>query len=982
MIRMPGAARKTVVVIGGGMVGYRFCEQLSELDTSRAYQLVLFGEEPRLAYDRVHLTSYLEDRNAERLSLAPSDWYAARGVELFSGERVTSILPARRCVVTDRGRRYPYDVLVLATGSRPFVPPIPGLEQPGVFLYRTIEDLDAIAAAAASSRTAAVLGGGLLGLEAAKALLDLGLKTTVVENAPRLMPRQLDARGGRILAQHIERLGVEVRVGAKVVEVMGDASSLTLRMADAPDLAVDLLVVSTGIRPRDELASSAEIAVDARGGVAVNDVLQTSCQDIYAIGECASHRGFVYGLVAPGQRMADVLASRLCGDEQASFDGADLSTRLKLLGVDVASVGDPFADERGGLSVHLENCASGTYQKVILDADGATVRGAILVGDTTAFGPLVSAARSGNPLKVSPEALLCGSSSDSSAKPALAEDDLICTCNGVCLGSITSVVANDPAGCTVDRIKKQTRAGTGCGGCLPQLSNVLRAELSRLGRATKNRLCEHFDYTRQELFDLIRVKGYRDFDQLIAEHGCGLGCEICKPAVASILASTQNELVLKHAKLQDTNDRYLANIQKQGLYSVVPRIPGGEITPRKLAVIASVAEKYGLYTKITGGQRIDLFGATLEQLPLIWEELVAAGFESGHAYGKALRTVKSCVGSTWCRFGVNDSVGFAIRVENRYKGIRAPHKIKSAVSGCVRECAEAQSKDFGFIATEQGWNLYVCGNGGSKPRHAELLASGLDDEMALRLVDRFIMFYIRTADRLTRTAPWLEQMEGGIEHLRDVIVNDSLGIAAELERAMQELVDTYQCEWAAVVKDPALREQFREHRNAPDDTPAMHRERGQLIPLAWPKADVQAERIRLPVYNRSWVPMLAASEIPRDTGVTVKFGRAQIAVFRTADDRIFATQARCPHKGDAVLGRGLVGDQSGVPKVACPLHKRTFSLETGECLNAESAGIVTFPTKVEGGLVYLELAPAVELEASLEDGACGAHCSTSVAAAE
>jgi nitrite reductase (NADH) large subunit len=331
-------------------------------------------------------------------------------------------------------------------------------------------------------------------------------------------------------------------------------------------------------------------------------------------------------------------------------------------------------------------------------------------------------------------------------------------------------------------------------------------------------LCEHFDYSRQELFDLIKLNDLRTYDDVLNKLGKGDGCELCKPPVASILASLWNEVILKKGNdtAQDSNDRFLANIQKGGTYSVVPRIPGGEITPDKLIVIGQVAKKYNLYTKITGGQRIDLFGAHLSDLPNIWEELIEAGFESGHAYGKSLRTVKSCVGSTWCRFGLHDSVSFAIRIEERYRGLRAPHKLKGGVSGCIRECAEAQSKDFGIIATEKGWNLYVCGNGGSKPQHALLLASDIDEETCLKYLDRFLMFYVKTADPLTRTATWLNKMEGGIDYLRSVVVHDALGMNAEWEAAMENHVNSYECEWKAAIETPELRKRFTHFVNAPE----------------------------------------------------------------------------------------------------------------------------------------------------------------------
>jgi nitrite reductase (NADH) large subunit len=430
------------------------------------------------------------------------------------------------------------------------------------------------------------------------------------------------------------------------------------------------------------------------------------------------------------------------------------------------------------------------------------------------------------------------------------------------------------------------------------------------------------------------------------------------------LASTDNALIVRHDYLQDTNDRFLANIQRQGLYSIVPRVPGGEITPERLIVLGEVAKKYGLYTKITGGQRVDLFGARVDQLPEIWEELVNAGFESGHAYGKALRTVKSCVGSTWCRYGVQDSVGMAIRLENRYKGIRAPHKLKSAVSGCVRECAEAQSKDFALIATEKGYNVYVCGNGGAKPRHADLLIADVSEEEAIRYLDRFIMYYIRTADRLMRTSVWLEKLEGGLEQLRNVILRDTLGICSELEAEMKHLIDTYQCEWTSVVRDPALRAKFKHFVNSAegDTTVRMVTQRGQARPSDWikPKAGEESAPRRLPVLRTSWVKVARVEDFPKDAGMTIKYGAAQIAVFNFASQgKWYAVQNQCPHMKDMVLSRGLIGDQGGHPKVACPMHKKTFSLEDGKCLSGDKYQVVTFPVRVDQGDVYLDL-PSVE----------------------
>jgi nitrite reductase (NADH) large subunit len=438
----------------------------------------------------------------------------------------------------------------------------------------------------------------------------------------------------------------------------------------------------------------------------------------------------------------------------------------------------------------------------------------------------------------SPEDLILGARSGEGGGRAgiglLPESAQICSCEGVCKGEIESAI-RDRELTEVAQVRACTGAGTGCGGCNPLLTELLDRTLAGLGQEVKRVLCEHFAYTRQELFDIVRVRGIRSFDALLDEYGTGDGCEVCKPAAASVVASVFAEIAVEQNSIQDTNDRFLANLQRGGTYSVVPRVPGGEITPRQLQTIGRVAEKFNLYTKITGGQRIDLFGARVDQLPQIWEELIAAGFESGHAYGKALRTVKSCVGSSWCRFGVQDSVGFAIEVENRYKGIRAPHKLKSAVSGCIRECAEARSKDFGMIATEKGYNLYVCGNGGANPAHGELLAADLDESACIRLIDRFLMFYIRTAPPLTRTSTWLSRLEGGIDYLKTVLVEDSLGICAELEAGMAALVEGYRCEWKAVVESPELRARFSHFVNTPEPDPSLNfvPMRGQKQPSPW-----------------------------------------------------------------------------------------------------------------------------------------------------
>ena len=827
--------KPTLVVIGNGMVGQHFLANLVLSPMKDEYHIVTFCEEPRPAYDRVHLSEFFSGKTAEDLSLVDPGFFEQHGITLHLGDKAVSIDRASKTVMSARGIEIAYDKLVLATGSYPFVPPVPGHDRPQCLVYRTIEDLVAMQAAAQSGKVGVVVGGGLLGLEAAKALTDLGLKTHVVEFAPRLMAVQLDEAGGALLRRKIEDLGVTVHTN-KNTSLITDGEHCVNKMcfADGTELETDLVLFSAGIRPRDELARSCGLDMGARGGISINNQCQTSDPDIYAIGECALWNGMIYGLVAPGYAMARTVIAHLAG-KYASFMGADMSTKLKLMGVDVASIGDAHAKSQGALVYSYQNDDSGIYKRLVVSQDKQFLLGAVLVGDASSYGTLLQYCLNGIELPENPETLILPASAD--APVALGADALpgsaqICSCFDISKEAICQAVS---AGCTtVDQLKAETKAATGCGGCASLVKSVLNAELTQQGYTVNTDLCEHFAYTRQDLFSLVKVGGIKTFADLLAQHGKGKGCEICKPAVASILASCWNDYILKpeHAHLQDTNDAFLANIQKDGTYSVVPRVAGGEITPDKLIALGQVAKKYQLYTKITGGQRVDLFGARLEQLPPIWAELIAAGFETGHAYGKSLRTVKSCVGSVWCRYGVDDSAALAIELENRYKGLRSPHKLKFGVSGCTRECAEAQSKDIGVIATENGWNLYVCGNGGMRPRHADLFATALDKATLIQYIDRLLGFYVRTADRLQRTSVWLEALEGGLGYLKAVVIDDKLGICGQLEEHIQQVVDSYQCEWQTTLQDEDKLKRFRHFVNSDrsDDNVVFVEERGQLRP--------------------------------------------------------------------------------------------------------------------------------------------------------
>ena len=835
---------KTIIVVGNGMVGYKFCEKFVSKASKEKFKLIVFGEEPRPAYDRVHLSAFFKKSDAKALEMAPISWYEENGIELITNERVIDIRRKEQCISTINDKNYNYDYLVLATGSSAFVPPIKGVNKKGVFVYRTIEDLEGMLAYAEEIKEknpkakAAILGGGLLGLEAGKAVMDMGLEPHVVEFAPKLMPRQLDARSSKILQLKLESIGINIHLSKATNQILGNGCITGMEFGEDDILDVDMLVISAGIRPRDELAKTCNLEMGVRGGIIVNNKMQTNDPKIYAIGEVALYNEMIYGLVAPGYEMADVAVDQIIGKETLMSKDIDMSTKLKLIGVDVASFGEPFMPANKAHSVLFEDKTKSLYKRINVSHDGKKLLGGILVGDATDYNMLHQIYLNGMPIPENPEELILGARGEGGASFGsvldLPDTAQVCSCESISKGDICSKILDESCTSFSD-IVSETKATTGCGGCKPMVVDLVNETLKSLGKTVKEIICEHFDYSRQELFGIIKVKNMTSFDKVIDSHGKGHGCEICKPLVASIFASLYNDTANKEAEIQDTNDKFLANIQRNGTYSVVPRIPGGEITPEKLIVIGEVGKKYKLYTKITGGQRIDLFGAQLKDLPAIWRELIDAGFESGHAYGKSLRTVKSCVGSTWCRYGMDESVSFAIELENRYKGLRSPHKLKGGVSGCIRECAEARGKDFGVIAVEGGWNLYVGGNGGATPKHAILLAEQIDNQTCIKYLDRFLMYYIRTAAPLQRTAAWLDKLEGGIEQLKKIVIEDSLSLASELESEMQFLVDAYECEWKQAIESEETQKRFNHFVNSDetDDNIVFVPMREQNMPKQW-----------------------------------------------------------------------------------------------------------------------------------------------------
>lgn len=1000
--------------------------------------MVVIGDEPHLAYNRVGLTSFFQHRQVESLYLNPETWYTGHPAGAFSyhlNTRVTEIKPQEKIVVTFTGETVPYDILVLATGSDALVPKhTPGHDSKGVFVYRTIEDLQKLIefSATVKGTTGCVVGGGLLGLEAAKAMMDLEefRQVKLIERNRWVLSRQLDADAGNMVVELVRKLGLDVLLSKRVGKILTDEHNAVrgIVFEDGEEMECSCIMFAIGIKARDDLARNAGLkCADRGGGVIVDNSLRTSDPNIYAIGECASWENQTFGLIAPGVEQADVLSFNLTQAKVHSprtFKRPDLSTKLKLLGVEVASFGDFFADRDGPKDLPKRHVKRGeqkdtagqekvksltdgpapppvkaltyrdpfqsVYKKYLFTMDGKYLLGGMMIGDTRDYVKLVPMVKNKKPLDVPPSQFIIGASKEGDENADdLTDDTQICSCHNVTKGDVVGVV-KDGSCKSIGEVKSCTKAGTGCGGCMPLVQSIFNKTMKEMGNEVLNHLCPHFAYSRADLYNIIYVKKLKSFGDVMQEVGkdpASLGCEVCKPAIGSILSSMFNRHVMdqKLHGLQDTNDRYLGNIQRNGTFSVIPRVAGGEISPDKLIVIGQVAKKYGLYTKITGGQRIDMFGAKKQDLLDIWSELIAGGMESGHAYAKSLRTVKSCVGTTWCRFGIGDSVGMAVRLEERYKSIRGPHKIKGGVSGCVRECAEAQNKDFGLIATEKGFNIFVGGNGGATPRHSELLAKDVPPDDVIPILDRYLMFYIRTADKLQRTARWVEQLPGGIRYLREVVLEDKLGICAELEKQMQELVGTFFCEWTETLNDPEKRKAFQQFANSSETRePAVEKveERGQSRPAYWPKDSIHEDFKGTRWASLTWQPMVEAkrfADVETGSSQTVLRGETQLAIFKLKG-KYYASQQMCPHKRTFGLSDGLIGENSApdckesMLYVSCPYHKRNFQLNgevdfdkkdagAGACLNDSSMSIATFEAEErEDGWIYLKLPPVQELD--------------------
>jgi len=1044
---------RKVVVVGHGPVGHDFVVKLVGMVGDGALEISVLGEEPRLAYDRVHLTEYFEHRNPAKLSIADGAWFDEHKVTIKKNCRAIKINRDAQSIdikdtQTGSVTRVEYDALVLATGSYAFVPPLQNLSMDvtGAFVYRTIEDLEGMIGFARKSTKAAVIGGGLLGLEAAKAVYDLGQEVHVLEMAPYLMPTQLDEGAGRSLQTKIAEMNIKVHTSARLQElIVEDGVVKGIRMTDVENetpyiLHIDMLVVSAGVRPRDELARGCGIQVGNRGGVVVDKRMRSSDDKVFAIGEVACYEGLCYGLIAPGWDQASVLAKNFedatwglqqkkVEKEAPCYEGSDLSTKLKLLGVDVASFGssldfwfkrqfdDSKAKEQGLSNTIQVDPFSSVYRKLTFSTDQKLL-GGLLVGQAEDYYSLLNLSKQDDLGNKTPCDLFLGGSAEEDVTD-LADDAVVCLCQKVTKGDIIDAIKNEDC-VTIPEIKKCTTAGAGCGGCILNtgfIPKILKSTLESMGKKAFTGISPHFPFTRPELFEICRVKKLKTFEDVVRE--CSrqgkildletalMGDEVCKPVVASVLSSLWGEVPVKDGlmQIQDTNDTFLGNIQRSGQYSVIPRVPGGEITPQELILMGTVAMKYNLWTKVTGAQRIGLFGANVWQLPDIWEDLTygnasfhnkeekvivnikTKGMESGQAYGKALRAVKSCVGTSWCRFGVQDSVTLAVKLEERYKGFRAPHKLKMGVSGCMRECAEAQGKDIGLVATVKGYNLYICGNHGTSPKHAQLFGTDLTEEECFKYIDRILMYYTFSSAPLTRTSKWLENLEGGMDHLKEVVIDDKLGLCEEFDRRWEEQVQNYECEWKKVVDTPELRAKFKQFVNADDP---------KYGDLEWSQVRKQ-KKIQLEDFptiigpakigkdkagdSWQWVDVGDVALFPINGGAAVKVSKAELAVYNsTTTGKWYATQNSCPHKQLQVLSRGMVGMAGQVAKVACPIHKNTYNLETGKGISNPGLNIAAFDAKVDGGRILIHLPPLDVLdqqlgrEAVVGNASCGGSC--------
>ncbi|MEJ2409723.1 MAG: nitrite reductase large subunit NirB [Novosphingobium sp.] len=770
----PSGSRERLVVIGNGMAGCRAVEEILARDPGR-FDVTIFGAEPRVNYNRIMLSPVLAgEKTFDEIVINPREWYDDNGITLVSGDKVESIDREHKRVAAVSGRIEPYDTLLIATGSDPFIIPVPGSDLDGVVTFRDLDDVDKMLAAAGKGGNAVVIGGGLLGLEAAHGLNLRGMNVSVIHLMPTLMERQLDEAAGWLLKTELERRGQTILTGANTREIVGkDGKVSAVRLEDGTEIPADIVVMAVGIRPAAGLAREAGLEVER--GIMVDDHMVTSDPAVLAVGECVQHRGLCYGLVAPLWDMCRALADHVTGNP-TGYEGSVTSTKLKVSGIDLFSAGD-FSGGEGCEDIVMRDAARGVYKRVIVKEN--TVLGAVLYGDTADGSWYFDLMKRQEDVSDIREALIFGQAFASggaladpnAAVAALSDDAEICGCNGVSKGKVVACIEGGAP--SLDAVRSGCKASASCGSCTSLVESLLAITLGGAVERGPGTLCKCTSFTHQDVRRLIVEKGLREMPQVMQELHWTTpdGCASCRPALNYYLLCAWPGEYVDDQKSRFVNERMHANIQKDGTYSVVPRMWGGLTNPTELRAIADVVEKYNApMVKVTGGQRLDIFGIRKEDLPAVWADLNAAGMVSGHAYGKSLRTVKTCVGSEWCRFGTQDSTGLGVRIERMTWGSWMPHKFKIAVSGCPRNCAEATIKDFGVVCVDSGYELHIAGNGGIKVRATDLLCKVETEEEALEMCAAFIQFYREDADYLERTAPWVERV--GLDYVRDRLAGE------------------------------------------------------------------------------------------------------------------------------------------------------------------------------------------------------------------
>lgn len=788
--------KKQLVLVGNGMAGVRAIEEILSVAKDE-FQITIFGAEPHPNYNRILLSKVLQgDTDIKDITLNDWDWYEENNIQLYTNETVIKVDTENKTVITDADRIQPYDELILATGSVPFILPIPGADKKGVTAFRDIKDTDTMLAASKQYKKAAVIGGGLLGLEAARGLLNLGMEVSVIHLAPFLMERQLDATAGRLLQNELEKQGMTFLLEKQTEEIVGDGRVEGLRFKDGTSIEADLVVMAVGIRPNTTLGAESGIPVNR--GIIVNDYMQTEIPHIYAVGECAEHRGIAYGLVAPLYEQAKVLAKHICGIETKPYEGSVLSTQLKVSGVEVFSAGD-FNESEEKKAIKVFDEQDGIYKKIVLR--GNQIVGAVLFGDSSEGNRLFS--------MIQKEADISETSKISILQPldqeagtsitaAMSDDEIICGCNGVSKGAIIQAIQEK--GCSsTDEIKACTGASRSCGGCKPLVEEILQHTLGSDfdASAQKEAICGCTTLSRDEVVEEIKAKGLSHTKEIMNVLGWKTpeGCSKCRPALNYYLGMINPTKYEDERTSRFVNERMHANIQKDGTYSVVPRMYGGVTNSTDLRKIADVVDKYEIpLVKMTGGQRIDLIGVKKEDLPKVWEDL---DMPSGYAYGKTLRTVKTCVGEQFCRFGTQDSMALGIALEKKFEGLNTPHKVKMAVSACPRNCAESGIKDLGVVGIDGGWELYVGGNGGTHLRAGDLLMKVKTNEEVLEYAGAYLQYYRETANYLERTSAWLERV--GLSHVQSVL-NDPEK-RQELNDRMNETLSVHKDPWKSFLEN-------------------------------------------------------------------------------------------------------------------------------------------------------------------------------------